>query len=318
MLSRVADSLFWINRYIERAESVSRFIDVNFHLILDGAMGKREHWQPLVDITGDHEDFKKRYGKATRDTVIHFLTFDTENPNSILSCVRGARENGRTVRDSTTSDMWEQLNTFYLMMQDPTAPQRAAESPYDFFSQVKMASHLFVGISESTLSQGEGYHFARMGRYLERCDKISRILDVNYYLLKNLPADDRTAHENLQWAAVLKSASALEMYRRRHRSISPDKVVEFLLFEREFPRSALHSLNHVDYALHAVTGAGRFSHSCPAERKLGKLCSELAYADVQQILEDDLHTYIDDFQDKINGIGAAISETFFSLKTPPV
>jgi uncharacterized alpha-E superfamily protein len=315
MLSRVADSIFWVSRYIERAENVARFIDVNFHLILDGAMGKREHWQPLVDITGDHAPFKQRYGKATRDSVIQFLTFDAENPNSIISCVRAARENARTIRDTITSDMWEQVNTFYLMMQDAGSRQRAAETPYDFFSQVKQASHLFVGISDATMARGEGWHFGCIGRYLERCDKMTRILDVNYYLLKNITADDRASQENLQWAAVLKSASALEMYRKKIRQISAERVVEFLMLDREFPRAALHSLNAVDQSLHAITGQARYSYSCPAERQLGQLCAELAFADIHEIFKSGLHGYLDNLQDKLNVIGGSVSETFFSMKT---
>jgi uncharacterized alpha-E superfamily protein len=316
MLSRVADSIFWVNRYIERAENVARFVDVNFHLILDGAMGKREHWQPLVDVTGDHDAFKKRYAKATRDNVIQFLTFDTENPNSIVSCVRAARENARTVRDTITSDMWEQINTFYLMMQDASARQRAAETPYDFFSQVKQAAHMFVGITDATMAHGEGWHFGCMGRNLERCDKITRILDVNYYLLKNITVDDRASQENLQWAAVLKSASALEMYRKKVRKITAEGVVDFLLLDRAFPRAALHCLNTVDQSLHAITGQARYSFSCPAERKLGQLCAELAFADIHDIIKSGLHVYIDNLQDKVNVIGQAVSETFFSMKMP--
>jgi uncharacterized alpha-E superfamily protein len=316
MLSRVADALFWMSRYVERAENVARFIDVNFHMILDGSTGQAEDWNPLVYTTGDHDDFDERYQTPTREKVIHFLTFDLDNPNSILSCVCSARESARTVRDVITSDMWEQMNSFYLMLRDPNAVNRVAESPYDFFSQVKQASQSFVGITDMTISHGEAWNFCRMGRLLERTDKTTRLLDVKYYLLKTLikAAEHDPSQDAMQWSAVLKSASALEMYRKKHRKIDSAGVVAFLLTDREFPRSALYCLNAADDAVHAVTGTPRGSYTVSAEKELGRLCSEIAYTDVDEILKSELHGYLDNFQTKLNLIGEAIHETFFSLK----
>ncbi|MEI6232005.1 MAG: alpha-E domain-containing protein [Planctomycetota bacterium] len=318
MLSRVADALFWMSRYVERAENVARFIDVNFHMILDGSTGQAEGWNTLVNTTGDHEDYEKRYQDATREKVVHFLTFDLDNPNSILSCVCSARENARTIRDVITSDMWEQMNSFYLMLRDPHAVQRVAETPYDFFSQVKQASQSFVGITDLTLSHGEAWNFCRVGRLLERTDKTTRLLDVKYYLLKTLQAaaEHDASQDVMQWSAVLKSASALEMYRKKYRKINSEGVVKFLLTDREFPRSALYCLNSADEAIHNITGTPRGSHRTPAERELGRLCADIAYTDVKEILDDELHVYLDSFQTKLNVIGEAIYETFFSLKTP--
>ncbi len=152
--------------------------------------------------------------------------------------------------------MWEQINSFYLMMNDPGAATRAAESPYDFFSQTKQSSQSFVGITDLTLSHGEAWNFCRIGRLLERTDKITRLLDVKYFLLKtsNAEAVHDAARDGMQWSAVLKSASALEMFRKKHRKIAPEGVVDFLLLDREFPRSALYCLNTADDALHNVTG----------------------------------------------------------------
>ena len=316
MLSRVADALYWMSRYVERAENVARFIDVNFHMILDGSTGQGEEWTPLVYTTGDHEDFEKRYESPTREKVVHFLTFDLDNPNSILSCVRAARETARTIRDVITSDMWEQMNSFYLMMNDAHAVHRATESPYDFFSQVKQSSQSFVGITDLTLSHGEAWNFCRIGRLMERTDKTTRLLDVKYYLLKtlNTTAPQDASQDVMQWSAVLKSASALEMYRKKHRKICSEEVVEFLLTDREFPRSALYCLNSADEALHAVTGTPRGSYKGAAEKELGRLCAEIAYSDLNEILKSELHLYLDSFQTRLNVIGDAIHETFFSLK----
>src|SRR5437016_5785305 len=136
MLSRVADAMFWMSRYIERAENVARFVDVNWHLILDSSTKEEEQWMALVNTTGDSEDFIKHMGKATRENVIKYLAFDKSNSNSIFSCVRAARENARAIRETISSEMWEQINTFYLMMNDSASGDKALESPYDFFSKV--------------------------------------------------------------------------------------------------------------------------------------------------------------------------------------
>ncbi len=221
MLSRVADSIYWMSRYIERAENVARFIDVNLHLMLDLPLGSAQQWQPLVDTTGDHEDFAKRYGTATQQNVIQFLTFDAENPNSILSCLRAARENARSVREIISSEMWEQLNEFYLMVNNAADNANGLTDPQELFASVKMSSHLFQGVTDATMTHGEGWHFARLGRVLERADKTSRILDVKYFILLPTLADVGTAFDDIQWAAVLRSASAFEMYRKRYRPHRP-------------------------------------------------------------------------------------------------
>src|SRR6476646_9850818 len=142
MLSRVADSIYWMSRYTERAENVARFIDVNLQLMLDAPSGEGQQWEPLVSTTGDHEVFDKRYGTATQQNVIQFITFDPENPNSILSCVRAARENARTIREIISSEMWLQLNKFYWTVNAAAEKSRALTNPHEFFTEVKNANHL--------------------------------------------------------------------------------------------------------------------------------------------------------------------------------
>src|SRR5215472_18982189 len=152
MLSRVADSVYWMSRCVERAENVARFIDVNFQLMLDEAGGGDRQWQPLVNTTGDHEDFNKRYGTATQENVIQFLTFDIENPNSILSCLRQARENARTVREIISSEMWLQINKFYLKVNSAADQSNWLDSANEFFTELKEDSHLFAGITDATMT----------------------------------------------------------------------------------------------------------------------------------------------------------------------
>jgi uncharacterized alpha-E superfamily protein len=301
-----------MGRYVERAENVARFIDVNLQLILDGPPGQEQQWQPLVDATGDGEDFAKRYGAPTQDNVLEFLAFDLQNPNSILSCLRAARENARGIREVISAAMWLHLNRFYLMV------ARAAEGPVDldhateFFLNVKTASHLFAGLSDATMTHGPSWHFLQMGRMLERADKVSRILDMKYYILLQSPDDVGTSVDQVQWGTVLRSASAFEMYCKRHSGISPRGVIEFLILDREFPRSIQFCLREARDSLHAISGTPPGSFRCLPEKLLGQMCSDVEWGKVDDIVQFGLHEYIDQFQAKLNQTTEAIGERFFA------
>jgi uncharacterized alpha-E superfamily protein len=310
MLSRVADSIFWMSRMVERAENVARFIDVNTHLMLDLPGDQAEQWAPLVITSGDHEDFAERHGRATQESVTRFLTFDRGNPNSILSCLNTSRENARSVRDVISSEMWEALNRFYLLVRDASEDPSLSDY-YGFYQQVKNASHLFCGLTDNTLSHNESWQWARLGRMMERADKTSRILDVKYYILLPQVHDVGTPYDNIQWAALLKSASALEMYRKRYQRILPERVLTFLILDAEFPRAIRYCLNEVSESMHAITGSGHGSFANPAEQQLGRLRADLNYAQVSDIIQQGVHEYLDAFQGKLNGVGAAVIDHFF-------
>ncbi|HUJ76316.1 MAG TPA: alpha-E domain-containing protein, partial [bacterium] len=235
MLSRVGDAIYWMSRYIERAENVARFVDANIHMMLDLPQ-EDEQWLPLLSTTGDEALYTQRYRAATRENVERFVTFDRENPNSILSCLRAARENARSIREYITTEMWEHLNSFFLTVRD-AATDGPMELPHAFYSGIMRASHQFIGATDATMSHGEGWHFGVLGRLLERADKTSRILDAKYFVL--LPSVNYvgSVYDDIQWAAVLRSTSALQMYRQRFGQISPSRVIEFLLLSAEFPRS---------------------------------------------------------------------------------
>jgi uncharacterized alpha-E superfamily protein len=314
MLSRVANSIYWLSRYMERAENVSRFIDVNLQMMLDLPSGSNQQWRPLVSISGDDSVFASRYAAATRENVIKFLALDMENPNSIVSCLRAARENSRTVREAISSEMWEQVNTSYLAINAAASKPLLIHSPYSFFNEVKKASQLFDGVAEATMLRGEGWHFFRMGRLVERADKTSRLLDVKYYILLPSLTDVGTPLDDIQWAAVLRSASALEMYRKRHGHIAPEQIVEFLVLDHEFPRSIHHCLTAANDSLHSISGTPVGMYRNPAEQRLGQLRAELAYADTEQIIKRGLHEFLDGFQTKLNLADQCIYDTFFALR----
>jgi len=323
MLSRVAESLYWMNRYIERAENTARFVDVNLRLLLDLPGGATEQWQSLIDASGNDGLFRQRFEHATEGTVVAFLTFDADNPNSILSCLSAARENARAVRGSITSEMWEQINRLYLMMRTASSSSDILENPHEFFSEIKLASHLYGGITDASMSHGEGWNFGRLGRLQERADQTSRILDAMSSGLISADANDRDYSSDIQWSAVLRAASAFEMYRQRRGRIESHQVVGFLMFDREFPRSLTHCVRNAQESLEGITKlAGSGAAVSPAAVNLGAALSELEVARplsensaifFQEIINDGLHEVLSAFQLRLNEFGQALFDRYFGL-----
>ncbi len=313
MLSRVANSIYWMSRYLERAENVARFIEVNVNLTLDLGEGPGEQWGPLVAITGDWDAFTKRYAQPTRDRVQRFLIFDLDNPNSIASCLRNARENARTTRESLPAEFWEELNKFYHIIRG-TDPDSVSEQPHELLELIKNSRQLLLGIIDSSMSRGEAWHFAQMGQLLERADKTSRILDVKYFILLPSVSDIGSPLDLIQWSALLKSASAFQMYHRSRGRITPKQVVDFLVLDRHFPRSMRFCLNHAEASLSAITGVPVGSGQTPAEKQLSNLGSQFDFTYVDDIIEEGLHEFIDRFQTRLNLVDDAIFETFFAIR----
>ena len=309
LLSRVADSVYWMARYMERAENVARYIGVNLNLQLDLPLDPAHQWQPLLDTSGDAEAFKKRYSEATQDSVIGFLAYDPEYSNSIFSCLRAARENARSVRETISSEMWEQVNAMYLQLQS----QRSLPDPEDLleaFRAIRLGCHLFQGVTDATMTHNEAWHFLRLGRKLERADKTSRILDVKYFMLLPSTRDVGTPYDDIHWSAVLKSVSGFEMYRKKYGRIAPRDVVDFLVMDREFPRSVHYCINRANDSLHAITGTPLGSFRYRSEQLLGQLRAELDFTSLDAIIQQGIHEYLDALQEKMNAIDASVREDF--------
>jgi uncharacterized alpha-E superfamily protein len=309
LLSRVADAVYWMARYIERAENVARFIGVNLNLQLDLPMEPHQQWQPLIDTSGDTQDFKDRYVEATQDNVVEFLTYDSENHNSIASCLRYARENARSVRETISSEMWTQVNSMYLDMQ---AQLRMADPSHlpEIFRHIRLGCHLFQGITDATMSHSEAWHFVRLGRKLERADKTSRILDVKYFILLPSTRAVGTPYDDIHWSAVLKSVSGFGMYRQKYGRILPRDIVDFLLMDSDFPRSIRFCIHTADQSLHAITGSPMGSFVYPSEQAMGWLRAELDFTSVDRILRGGLHEYLDSLQGKMNTVDSSILNDF--------
>ncbi len=314
MLSRVAEAIYWMSRYAERAENVARFLDVSFQVMLDLPDPVGDPWAGVVTATGDVTLYAERYGVATRDDVVRFLTFDTDSPNSILSCLRNARENARSVREVISSEMWEQINKWYLLVCDAAARASAFDDPHDFLTEVKTASHLFVGIAALTMTHGEGWHFGRVGRLLERADQTSRIIDAKQALLLARPTELEASLDEINLSALLRSVSALEMYRKRYGKIAYTSVIGFLLLEKMFPRSVRYCLNEAERSLNTITGTPSDLRESSAGRQLGRLSAAYEYASVTEILTEGLHKHLDSLQSRLNDVGRTISDDFFAIR----
>ncbi len=313
MLSRVADAVYWMSRYVERAENVARFVDVNLNLLLESPSGKAPGWEPLVLTTGDQRWFLEHYGDFGAEAVTRFLTFDREYANSIISSVANARENARTVRDIISREMWQQLNEFYLMVKEASEHPAAVGDMSDFYGRVKLFGIYFEGVTNATLSRGEAWHFSQLGRMIERADKTSRIVDVKYYILLPSVREVGTNVDQLGWAALLSSASALQMYRQRYRVTTPTNVVEFLLLDKDFPRAIRYCVSEAKASLLALTQGSPGTNRTDVERRLGALGRSLESADVEQIFARGLHEYLDGLQTELNEVGGALSRTFFQV-----
>lgn len=311
MLSRVANALYWMQRYRERAENIARLVTVNLNLTIDIPEDSRGQWYPLVATTGDSQLFQQYFSAPTEENVLRFLTFDRRNPNSILNCLYRSRENGRSIRPIITSEMWHELNTAYLYAQKTAAAVGDGHPGYEFYDQIRKACQLFTGITDTTLAHNEAWHFARMGNLLERADQTSRILDVKYFMLLPSAQHVGTPYDDIQWAALLKSVSALEMYRRNRPSIHHAWVAEFLILNREFPRAIYSCLVRTEESLKRMLGDQ--SAESNTYRQIAQLCEELAAMTIYEIIKKGLHEFLDRIQARIIEINRSIFLDFFTL-----
>lgn len=317
MLSRVANSLYWLGRYFERAENTARLLDVNLHILLDfeklDDSSLTEHWLSLLHSTGDAELFFEHHQKADAASVTEFMTLDPTNPNSICACFFAARENARMIRDRISLEMWETVNELYLFLKSPAALSSWQNGTTEFYARIKNTAHLFHGLTDATFPRDEGYDFIQLGRFIERADKTIRLLDLKYHILLPSTSDVGGAVDTAQWRTVLRCASALEAYRRFYVSeILPWKVAEFLLFSETFPRSVRHCLGQIDFYLHRISGTPAGQHRNEAERLCGRLVSELNYTSIDEVFKKGLHEFLAEILPVLDQIGEIIFDTFMA------
>ena len=310
MLSRVADSLYWINRYVERAENISRFVEVSEAMALDCPPGSAEPWLPLIDASGDRELFDELFPAGGPEQVVEFLVRAEANPYSVVNCIAIARENARQIRDVITTEMWEQLNDTYWTLLDSEGFWK--QQPQEQLRDIRRACQLFYGITDATLSRDLSWHFSRLGRLLERADKTTRILDVKYFLLLPTPDEVGGVLDELQWISLLRSAGAYQMFRQsQQQAIEPKAVAAFLLLDPIFPRSVRYCLERINETLRIVRGQAVPGAPDELECLSGLTLARWSYTSIDELIAGGLHESIDDLQSDLNRLHDLVEQRYF-------
>lgn len=317
MLSRTADHLYWMARYMERAENIARMLDVNHRMSLmpQSEVQAEQAWGATLRIMGLENGFHQHYAELSPDAVLEFMIFNPENPTSIRSCLRAARENAHAVRGTLTSELWETTNSTWLKMRDFTHDKLNDEGVSDFFEWVKFRSHLSRGVTLGTMLQDEALRFIRIGTFLERADNTLRILDVKYQLLLPAGEVEGGAADFYQWSALLRSVSAFEIYRRVYRDlITPSRVAEMMLLRVDMPRSLARCMKEVYNNLRVVSN----DHSAETERRAGQMEANMRFGKIDDIVREGLHNYVVQALGRIQDLGNRIADDFLVPVSKPL
>jgi uncharacterized alpha-E superfamily protein len=313
MLSRTADHLFWMARYMERAENTARMLDVNYEasLLPQSADAADKGWKGLLSISELTSDFAKRHGEVTPASVIRYMVSDEDNGSSIRNCLQAARENARAVRGTLTTEVWETQNQTWLEFQRKVANDSYLRDPSSLFEWVKFRSHLSRGVTVGTMLQDEAFHFLRIGSFLERADNTARLLDVKFHAVESeyhggAPGRDIEV-DFYHWSGILRSVSGFEVYRKVYRNvIRPEKVAELLILRPDMPRSLAACMQEVVANLKMVGN----EQSTETQRRAGRLHADLQYGRIDEILATGLHAYLTQFLERVGTLGAGISRDF--------
>lgn len=315
MLARVADSLFWMSRYIERAENTVRLLDVNIQLLLESETrdedSSEKHWKPILLSLGDWDLYLKLYSERNTQSVMDFMTYDARNPSSIWSCVTSARENARMIRDQITNDMWTVINDLYHFLKSQNAQKIWWDGITDFHTRIREFALLFQGATESTFLHRVGYQFINIGLTLERADKTGRILDAKNYMQLPTTSVEGGVADTSQWLSILRACGGLDAYHQVYvMDVLPEQVVEFLVLSREFPRSILFSLTRLQSFMHAISKCPGSHFSNDAEQLCGRLIMDLNYMSIRDIKMEKLHELLGRIEDQIAQIAIALNEHY--------
>jgi uncharacterized alpha-E superfamily protein len=311
MLSRVAESLYWTARYVERAEDVTRLLDVNFHALLDQQVDDRgEAWHRIIRLLGDEEPYREHFDEYTATNVSDWVLWHSQNPNAVASCVTLARENARSVREQVSGEMWEAINRLFLIVRG--ANRRAvSRGPHAFFEQVRTGAHLFQGTADATMTHGDPYEFIQLGFHLERAATTVRVVGARYPVAVARAADDPERAQEL--IALLKSCSAFEAYVRRHGALfEPLPVAEELVRSPDLPRAVLHCLQTSLASVNRISG-----EPGTPQRLLGRLCAEVEFGEVTDVSGGAVARTLSGLLAGIHAVGEAITKVYFSSRALP-
>jgi len=313
MLSRVAENLFWISRYVERAENLARVLNDAFHLELDaaGVHGDTEVKGPLdqvLNVLAGQDRFELTWDPRSSEGLLTNLTFDSTRPHSLLSMISRARENARATQDTISPEAWSQLNQLYLALSRPRSRAQFETSPFRFYERVKRSCILFHALVDSTMPRNEAFYFLEVGRFIERIDMISRVLNVWFSAVGNEDNSLRLVY----WTGLLRSCSAYEAYLKRyHERLDAETIVQYLVFDLDFPRSMRFCVGRCLESLRGVTGGNSSQVGTGAERRLGRLESELRYADIHEVVSRGLPVFLNSVQESCARIVEEMQRAYF-------
>lgn len=308
MLSRVCETLYWVSRYIERAENVARLINVNNMLIMDLPKGVSTGWEPLIDIIGMRQAYQENHTDFSESKALRYLLIGYDNNSSILNSVINARENARTIRDVIPRDVWEEINSLYYYVKDNQNEGLSKRGRFAYLKKIIESTHMIFGTLDATLNHDQGYTFSRFGLMIERADMSSRILDIRSATL--ITNEEGKPFENIQWISLLRSMSAYQMYRQQMGvRVQRADVIEFIMHSEVFPRSILFCLNELKKMMQPII------HSEELIKLIDQVCDSLKNEDVRMLKNGDLHDYVDKIQLKLAGVHNQLAELYF-LKAP--
>lgn len=321
MLSRTADHLYWMARYTERAENLTRLLDVTWQMSLvpQSIEDQNRNWNAILVLNSLEAAFATRYPAVNADNVLRFMLFDDANPSSIYGCLRAARENAHAVRGTLSAETWEATNATWIELRAMRFDQIMAGGVGEFFEWVKLRAAQTRGVTFGTMLQDEALHFLRLGGLLERADNTARILDVKFNVEGQSQQQSNGSSElegvidsdgvtdYYHWGALLRSLSAFEVYRKVYRDvITPARVAELLMLRHDMPRSLHSCIDGVVKTLALVANG----QSADTERRAGLLHAQLHYALIDDVLDDGLHNYLTTFLERIYELGDCIGRDF--------
>lgn len=306
MLSRVAERIYWMARYLERAENTARIVNVNTNLLLDLPKKVTLGWQPLIEITGTKKAFRRRRLVPKEKNIVRFLIADLKNPSSLLSSLHLARENARTIRDIIPREAWEHVNALHLNTKGALPGGLAQRRRFDFLSSVISGTQQITGLLAGTMLHDAGYYFLRMGRNLERADMTTRIIDVQSTNILQGESQEVLPFESIEWMSVLQSLSGYQSYRQKMQGrVQRDAVLDFLLQDREFPRAFVHCLGEVDDCLMNLPSSDTILAA------VNRLAVRVDKINTTKIGKRATHEFIDSLQQQLGEIHNLISQTYF-------
>ncbi|WP_434612965.1 alpha-E domain-containing protein [Azospirillum sp. B2RO_4] len=315
LLSRYAECIFWMARYMERAENLARIMDVHETFARDtrGAT----NWFSIVQLNADEKDFFSRHDRPTAEAVIHYYMFDPQNRNSLLSMLRMARENARTLRPWISTEMWTQINVFHNKLLEMSVKDVATQNLSKVCTWIKEECQTHTGITEGTFYRDQGWYFYQMGKYIERADQTTRLLDIKYHTLLPSPLDVGSTLDVSQWTTVLRCTAGYHAFRRVYpRGMSPTTVAGFMLFNEGFPRSVVMCVRQIDGVLTRIRSRYDLRGGSAAMERVDELLAALLSRPIDAVLRDGLHEYLDWIQLQLSVVTTEIAQAFFGVQPP--